>query len=226
MWILWLNIRVGDAAGGERSGEQTMASKARAIVTTIGVVGALALGGVAGATAVQTVPDMFGSQTEERNQQLVSSITRMEQVVLVSLGIQGIAEQTENSEVFGITVPGSTRTMFVQYSFNAKLGLDGEDVTIEQTSEDEFLITIPQFEFIGHSDEEFRLVTEDNGALSFVTPEIDPVDMINGILDNDAKLEYVAANEEILTTQAEAFYSGIVSSIDPELDVDFAYAQH
>ncbi|TRY16719.1 hypothetical protein FOJ82_15120 [Tessaracoccus rhinocerotis] len=203
-----------------------MASKVNALLTAGVGVTALALGLAVGVGAPRMLPELFGTSEQVRNEQIVRSIERLDQVVLVSLGIQGIAEQSANSEIFGVAVPGSTRTMFLQYSFNAKLGLNGEDVVIEQTGEDGLLITIPEFEFIGHSDEEFRLVTEDNGVTSFVTPEIDPITMINEILNDDAKDQHVEDNDDILTSQAEAFYTGIVSSIDPELDVEFAYAQH
>lgn len=165
----------------------------------------------------------FGSNSESRDSQVISSITRADQVVLLSLGIQGIAEKNENSKFFGMDVPGSERTSFIQYSFDAKLGIEGKDVAIRQTGDDAFVVSIPKFIFIGHSNENFRLVAENNGLLSWVTPEISSVEMINTILDSDAEDQYIIRNREVLEDQAKAFYGGIITSIDPNVFVRFEF---
>ena len=84
-------------------------------------------------------------------------------------------------------------------------------------------MSIPKFIFIGHDNEDFKLIAENNGILSFVTPEIDRVDMINKILNSDAKKEYISANDEILKDQAKAFYTSLISSIDPTLTIEFDF---
>jgi hypothetical protein len=165
----------------------------------------------------------FGSKSESRDSQVISSISRVDQVVLLSLGIQGISEKNEKSQFFGMDVPGSERTSFLQYSFNAKLGIEGKDVTIRQTGADAFVVSIPRFIFIGHSNENFRLVAENNGLLSLVTPEISSVEMINNILDSDAENEYIIRNREVLEDQAKAFYGNIITSIDPNVFVRFEF---
>ena len=119
----------------------------------------------------------------------------------------------------------STKSPFVQYGFSAKVGIDGSHVTIEETSEKSFRVHIPPFSFIGHDDETFKLVAEDNGALSWVTPEIDKVEMINSILSEDAQAEYIADNEETLREQAIFFYSSIITGIDPEIDITYDFRQ-
>ncbi|WP_216699214.1 hypothetical protein [Arthrobacter sp. H14] len=166
----------------------------------------------------------FGAQPETRNTQVINSITRQEQVVLLSLGIQGIQEENQSAKRFlGVEVPGSGRASFIQYAFNAKLGIDGKDVQIEQIGEDEYLVSIPDFIFIGHDDESFKLVTESNGALSWMTPKIDAVEMINDILNDDAKDQYVDSNEAILRDQATTFYKSIIMSVDSTIDVEFEF---
>lgn len=187
---------------------------------------ALVIGVGVGAVVVpRALPNLslFTSSAEARDTQIINSITREEQVVLLSLGIQGIAEKTARGEFLGMDVPGSGRATFLQYTFNAKLGIDGQDVRIMPTGEDEFLVSIPEFIFIGHDDETFRTVVEDAGALSFVTPEIDTTDMINEILDDEAQGEYVVSNREILEDQAKVFYTAIVESIDPEIALTFEF---
>lgn len=114
---------------------------------------------------------LFGSESESTDTRVIQSIKRKEQVVLLSLGIQGSSERTEKSIFLGVEVPGSDRATFMQYSFNAKLGMDGRDVRIVTVGEKKYRISIPEYTPIGHSDEDFRLVAENNGVLSFITPE-------------------------------------------------------
>ena len=204
-----------------------MAALAKKLVIPIVVVlVALVLTAVA-FTAGQLAPKLFalGSESESTDTRVIQSITREEQVVLLSLGIQGISEKTERITFLGVDVPGSERASFVQYSFNAKLGIDGRDVRIVPTGEKQYRISIPEYIFIGHSNEDFKLVAENNGALSFITPENDPVEMINSILSEDAQAEYIENNEEILREQALAFYSGIITGIDPEISITYDFRQ-
>ena len=204
-----------------------MAALAKKLVIPIVVVlVALVLTAVAFA-AGQLAPKLFalGSESESTDTRVIQAITREEQVVLLSLGIQGISEKTERITFLGVEVPGSERASFVQYSFNAKLGIDGRDVRIVPSGEKKYRISIPEYIFIGHSNEDFRLVAENNGALSFITPENDPVEMINNILSEDTQAEYIANNEEILREQAVMFYSGIITGIDPEISITYDFRQ-
>ncbi|AQX15826.1 MULTISPECIES: hypothetical protein [Tessaracoccus] len=113
----------------------------------------------------------------------------------------------------------------MQYAFSAKLDIDGRDVRIVPVGEKKYRISIPEYIFIGHSNEDFRLVAENNGVLSFITPENDPVEMINSILNADAQADYIADNEEILREQATYFYSSIITGIDPEIDITYDFSQ-
>lgn len=199
--------------------------KSRTSRTVLRLVAAVCLGVLVAYGAVRAFPDLalVGSSSESDDSRIVRSITREEQVVLLSLGIEGIAERSATGEFLGVTVPGTGRSSFVQYGFNAKLGIEGSDVRIARTGEDELVITVPEFIFIGHDDETFETVVESNGVLSWVTPEIDTVEMINTILDEDAQGQYVEANREVLEDQARAFYTAIVTSIDPTIALRFEF---
>lgn len=195
-------------------------------VVVIAVVVALIVG--AGATAA-VMKAFWPSpvvvvESETRKTEIINAITREQHVVLLSLAIQGISERNEKSSLFGIAVPGSSRVTFLQYSFDAKLGLDGKDVRITQTGQKKYLVTIPAFVFIGHSNEDFRVAAENNGVLSWVTPEIDHVEMVNNILNDGAKQKYVTSNDEALRSQAEVFYRSIAMAIDPDTIVEFEFA--
>ena len=166
----------------------------------------------------------FDHQPKSRTSEVVNAVTREQQVVLLSLGIQGISQKSDSSTFFGVHVPGSSRATFLMYSFDAKLGIDGKQVKVEEIGQDEYEVKIPEFIFIGHSNEEFTLAAENNGALSWVTPEIDPVELINGVLSDDSEAQYIASNEEILRSQTQAFYSSIVTAIDPDFTLHFDFA--
>lgn len=174
--------------------------------------------------ATKTFPNMslFATNSESRNTQLIDSITREEQVVLLSLGIQGIKEESGSSKFFGLF---SERSKFLQYNFDAKLGIEGKDVVIEQTAEDEYLVSIPKFIFIGHYNPTFKLAAEKNGVLSWVTPKVDSIEMVNEILDPAAQDEYIVRYEATLQDQAKAFYNSIITSIDPGIVVTFEFHQ-
>lgn len=144
--------------------------------------------------------------------------------MLLSLGIQGIEKKTGSSEFLWMDViPGSERATFIQYSFNAKLGIEGKDVDIERTGKNSYLVTVPEFIFIGHSNEKFELIAENYGVLSFITPEIKQVDMVNHILNLDTQKKYISGNKDILKDQVRAFYKGIINSIDPDISVSFRF---
>lgn len=192
------------------------------ILLAVGLFGA----GVVAAVGVSRVlPNLpyFGTDSSSRNTQIVHAVTRTEQVSLMSLGIQGISSKNQKSTFHGIDIPGSERASFIQYSFSAKLGIEGKSVKIAQVAASEYLVSVPKFVFIGHSDVDFRLVIESNGVVSWVTPKIDTVEMVNAILNDDSKDQYIIANSDILKDQAKSFYGGIVSSIDPSISLKFEF---
>lgn len=192
------------------------------ILLAVGLFGA----GVVAAVGVSRVlPNLpyFGTDSSSRNTQIVHAVTRTEQVSLMSLGIQGISSKNQKSTFQGIDIPGSERASFIQYSFSAKLGIEGKSVKIAQVAASEYLVSVPKFVFIGHSDVDFRLVIESSGVVSWVTPKIDTVEMVNAILNDDSKDQYIIENSDILKDQAKSFYGGIVSSIDPSISLKFEF---
>ena len=122
-------------------------------------------------------------------------------------------------------IPGTERAQFIQYSFDAKLGFDGKDVVIKPAGDNTYDITIPEFKFIGYDHPEYRTVVDQNGALSFGTPQIDTANMINEILSDKARSEYVEKNRDILEDQAESFYTSIVRSVSPDAKLNFIFKQ-
>lgn len=175
---------------------------------------------------VPAISSLFGSHTEENSSQLITSITRTEEVSLVSLGIQGIdSKKTKGKDpFFGLEIPGGDNATFIQYEFKAKLGIDGSKTKIEQIGEDSYRVSIPEFIFIGNDDVKFTLVAETGGALSFTAPKVNQVDMVNKVLNSKAQEKYIADNEDVLRDQAKFFYSGIIQAIDPKATLEFTFA--
>lgn len=190
-----------------------------------GVLAVVLLGaGVFVGPRLATMMSPFGVSSETVDTQVIHAIERTEEVSLLSLGIQGIEKRAESSKFFGMDVPGSERALFVQYHFKAKLGIDGKAVKIEPVGEKALKISIPAFTFIGYDDPQFEFIVEQNGVLSAVTPEIDRLEVANRVLNSDAQQKYIDSNDETLREQAEAFYTGIITGIDPAIDLEFEFA--
>ena len=165
----------------------------------------------------------FGLESQTHDSQVIRAIERTEEVSLLSLGVQGITEKDQSGEIFGKSIPGTGRKVFMQYDFSAKLGIDGADVEVRKTRDSTYLISVPKFIFIGYDDPSFKVAVEDDGVLSWTTPDIDKVEMVNEILNDSARAEYIDANEELLREQTEAFYDRLLTSIDPEIVTEFEF---
>lgn len=195
----------------------------RAGLGLIVVVVALAAGVFIAPSIAKAFPALLPHGSESVDSQIIKSVTREQQVVLLSLGIQGISEKSDKSEFLGVQIPGSDRSTFIEYSFNAKLGIKGEDVKVERIAENRYRVSIPKFVFIGYDNPTYKLAAEDNGVLSWVTPEIDTTEMINSLLNDSTQAEYISSNEELLKDQSRVFYSSIISSVDPTIVTEFEF---
>lgn len=171
-----------------------------------------------------TTFSIFGVNSHTESTQVIYSMTREEQVVLLSLGVQGLEEQTDKSKVFGVEVPWSERATLIQYAFHAKLGIDGADVVITNTSDNKYTVDVPEFTFIGYDDPDLKVASENAGGLSWFTPEVDITEMFTQILGGAEKQQYIDDNAETLREQTEAFYTSIVEAIDPDIELEFVFA--
>lgn len=195
--------------------------------TAAAVVAALVIGVFVGAEVESwgppSLPDVVKEETKSTTTEVVNAVEREEQVVLVSSSVQGLHKTESRRTAVGQNVPGSGRTHFLQYTYTAKLGIEGKDVDIRETADNEFTIVIPEFTFIGHSDPTFETVLEDGGVLRFVSPEIDTAAIITDVLNGEAKTEHVRRNDALLKDQAKVFYSGIIHAIDEDAQLTFEY---
>ena len=163
-----------------------------------------------------TMPAFLKEKVGTSDTQVIRSMERTKEVALLRLGITGIISQENKSHFFNMEIPGTERARFIQYTFDAKLGFEGKDVSIKETGKNTFDVEIPEFKFIGYDHPEYRMIVEQNGALSFGTQQIDSLDMINNILTEKTKQEYVDSNRDLLEEQAKSFYASIVMGVNPE----------
>jgi hypothetical protein len=193
-------------------------AKALLVLVVLALVAVAAYGGL-------TLGTLLGA-TESRDTQVTRSITRAEQVVLVTAGVTDVMEERgDGLDVFGFfTLPGSERVMLLRYEYDAKFGIEGGDVSIVKTGEDAYRVSIPRFVFLGYENPDVSIAKEENGLLSWTTPEIDKFDVIEKVLTADAVASHIDGFRPVLEEQARAFYTGIITAIDPEITLEFTFA--
>ncbi len=186
---------------------------------------------IAGAALVTfNVGKMFGA-TESRDTQVIRSFKGEEQVILVTAGMTDVQEEREDGLAFAIgdwdlfTLPGSERSVLVRYEYDAKFGIEGEDVEISQTGDDAYLVTIPKFVYLGYANPDLSVANEKNGLLSWATPEIDTTEVFEELLSEQAVEQHIDGFRPVLEEQAKLFYSKIVTAIDPAITLEFQFTE-
>lgn len=164
----------------------------------------------------------IGISSESSDSQVIVAIERTEQVALVSLGIQGLKDKSQSTDIGGWPIPGTTKRVWLEYTFRAKLGLDGSKVDVSKTGAHSYRIEIPEFIFIGYDEPMFRVALEDND-FGYATPDIDQAEMVSEILNAEAQDEYISSNQELLQDQATTFYDSLIASIDPEARTTYVF---
>ena len=94
----------------------------------------------AAAVFIWQVREPVEVETESSNTKVIKAVEREEQVVLVSLGIEGLSEESATSKLWNWQVPGSERTQYIKYSYRAKLGIEGSQVQVEEESPHHFRV--------------------------------------------------------------------------------------
>lgn len=200
----------------------------RQIAAVLGVV-ILILGLMLGAFFAGAKSGVFGSpvQTVEKTKttEIVQAVERRSDVVLLSAATQGLHTVERNAKFFKWDVPGSKRTNILQYSFNSQLGIDGGAVKIEETGDNKFTVTIPSFKILGYNDPEFKTVVDDDGALSFVTAEVDTAEAVTEVFGDKEREKQINDNRQLLEDQAKSYYTNIVRAIDKNAELEFEYTK-
>jgi hypothetical protein len=188
------------------------------------LVGIVAAAGIFGVTTLW-LASPFSQTTQSRSTQVVQALERKKDVVVLNLSVAGVDDDRTNLKFYGLDVPGSDRATFLRYTFDAKLGFSGADVTIQETGQNQILVSIPKFAFIGYDNFDSEIAAEENGLLSWLTPAIDDREMAEKFLNEETRQEYVATNTVLLEEQAQTFYTDIVTAIDPTIALEFEFAR-
>ena len=77
---------------------------------------------------------------------------------------------------------------------------------------------------VGYDEPTFEVAVEDNGVLSWVTPDVDQLDMVNDVFDDDARDQYLADQQTALQEQAKVFYDSLITGIDPDASITYEFA--
>ena len=189
------------------------------------VVAATGAAFVTGGLNSLALGSLFTGKSIERDSQVIAFVTPQQEVALLSLHIQGIDRDVSNGEILGVVIPASEKTTLIQYEFDAKLGIDGSQVEIEPTGPGSFRVTIPKFIAIGFDDPVFEDPIESSNPLSWLAPPAVQTRMINNILSDKNKQEYISQNEAALREQATVFYRSIIRSVDPEITTVFEFEE-
>jgi hypothetical protein len=170
-----------------------------------------------------SVPQVYTVESHTVESQLVEAVKQSGEVALVNLSIQDIMDHTESGAFFGMKWGGFDKRTVLRSNFDAKLGIDGCAVQIAKVDE-VWEVTIPEFIFIGYDKPEFQTILEQNGALSFGTPDIDTAELITKILGPDNQAQYLEKYESQLQASAEQFYLQLFTSIVPGEPIHFTFA--
>jgi len=194
------------------------------VVVPILLVAAAAAAAISGAFNPTLVSGLFGGVSTNTSEVIKYQLPQQE-VALTSLRIEGLERADAEGNLFGLALDAGDRTKYIEFGFNAKLGVDGSKVDIVADGEHVYTVTVPEFIFIGHSDEHFEDPIEENGILSWLTPQISETEMVNKILSVERKEKWVASSLQLLKDQSEVFYGTIIKSVDPDAALTYEFAQ-
>lgn len=198
-------------------------AKVLLVVMVLLLISGAVIGGIA-------VGKFFGA-AESRDTQVIRSIKGEEQVILVTAGMTDVKGENGDGLKLAIgdwnlfTLPGSERSVLVRYEYDAKFGIEGKDVDIRQTGDNTYLVSIPEFIYLGYANPDLSIADEKNGLLSWTTPEIDKTDVFEALLSESFIEQHIDGFRPMLEQQAETFYTRIVHAIDPSITLEFEFAE-
>lgn len=218
----------GRAAFGDRTAPKPVRktplwAKLLRVLFVLGMIAAAAFAGL-------TFGKFLGA-TETRDTQVIRSIKGEEQVILLAAGMTDVQEERGDGLKLAIgdielfTLAGTERSMLVRFEYDAKFGIEGEDVAIVQTGDNSYRVTIPKFIYLGYANPHLSIANEQNGVLTWTTPEIDATEVFEELLSDQAVDEHIDAFRSVLEEQAKTFYTRIVQPIDPAITIEFEFTE-
>lgn len=185
------------------------------------VVGALAGGYLAGIFTPPWLVAALGSQSVIKNEQVVTSMEKKEQTVLLELGVKGVSEAEGIPPAVLKDFPLLKKARYMIYSGKVKLGVDS--VLVKATGDHTFTVSVPEFIWISDDVNVDRVISSD-GLLSAFTAQKSEIEQINNLVSSADRADYLEQNRQTLRDQAEFVFTKYAKSIDPEATLKFVYA--
>lgn len=166
-----------------------------------------------------------GVKTESNESIIIHSVENIGEIALLQLNIEDIYDRKNTTNIPKIgELIGSERKMFLRVSFDAKLGINGNEIEINPKGNNIYEITVPPFIFIGYNNFNSEVAAEDKGILSWTNKEIKESDIINDILGKKNKQKYLVKYDDQLKESTELFFTQLIKGIDPDAVVTFTFA--
>jgi len=185
------------------------------------VVGALVGGFAAGILTPPWVATALSSQSVIKNEQVVTSMEKKEQSVLLELKVKSVSEARGVPPTVIQGLPFLEKARYMIYTSKVKLGVDA--VTVVPTGDHEFVVQVPPFIWIGEDDTNIEQVISDDGILSAFTTQQSEVDQFNAIFTDELKDDYLEQNDQTLRDQTEFYFTKLATSIDPDAKLTFEF---
>lgn len=171
-----------------------------------------------------------GKNALDEQTQVYTQITHLEQVnesVFLNAGIQKVEVIEKDKKIPGtnFSIPLSVKKAIIILNYTAKFGIK-EGVKVKKISDHEYELTIPKYEVIGvkvsdDPKERYKLYDMSGQLLSGATENIDTGEHVAKSLSNKEQEAYIKQYKNLITESAEAYYTNLVTSIDPEAKVTF-----
>ncbi len=170
----------------------------------------------------------FSKANSESNQttntySTIKKIEKVQEVVLLNVGIQKVKTIKDNTKLFGtkIVIPGSEKRAIIILNYTAKFGIK-KGVNIESDKEHNYKVNLPQYEVIGFEldkNKPYKLYDTSGELLSGLTPNVDTGEAAIKGLSNKEQQDYLKDYNELLNESAEKYYSTMIKSLDHEATV-------
>ncbi|WP_186652409.1 DUF4230 domain-containing protein [Streptococcus sp. sy004] len=169
---------------------------------------------------------VIGTTSNNSSSSVVQYIEKVKETVFLNVGVQRIETQKNNVKLFSkFNLPLTEKKTIIILNYQAKLGIK-KPVSIRQTSDNRYQITVPKFEVIGVEQakvDPYKLYDSSGELLSVFTKNVDTGELATKALSNKEQKEYLEKYQEQLQIAAKDYYRTLFKSINPGIELDFVF---
>lgn len=189
------------------------------VVLVVALLGALGFSIVAARGKVN-----WGIWSRSTQTEVVKSVEFSQDITLMRLGVAEVDSEENFAKLNNIELPGTSKEIYLKFTCKLQLGIDGQDVKITKIGDNSYRIAIPKFKSLGISEPDVDTILDQSGALSLFTKDVDRDELENEMMNNLATDTYIEENRAALEMQAQTFYTSIVHGVDPDVTLQFTFA--